>query len=365
MIIYIFVFLTSIFFVFLAEKSVKNSLLFSVFSLISILIPSIIAGVRDESVGTDIEIYIQEVLLNLQYGVIFDSATELTVASVVFVGYYFSHSLFGVLFSLSFFSILVVYISIFLLRKYVKMYYAMFIYLFLFYNESLNLMRQHVALSLSFLLLALIIRKYYKTSIPVCVLLLMSHNTAFFVLFPITFFCYLMHKKGNVDIYYYSSFVVLAFLIVGIDLFINVSVSLGLITEKYLMYLSSEEEREAGLPLSTLFLPVVCFIMFNFPRKRNMQKSVMSNAYFFFSYAIIVSRFASLISFWASRIGLYFNIFNVLLLPSMILYKNKSKRFYFRFVLAGLVIFNWYWSIVINNNNGTVPYRSSILNSFL
>ncbi|MBR6041239.1 MAG: EpsG family protein [Paludibacteraceae bacterium] len=365
MIIYIFVFIISIFFVFLAEKSINNKLLFVFFSLVSILVPSLIAGLRDETVGTDIEIYIQEVLSNLQYGIIFDSATELTVAFVVFIGYYFSHTLFGVLFSLSFFSISVVYVAIFLLRKYVKMYYAMFIYLFLFYNESLNIMRQHVALSLSFLLLSLIIRKYYKTAIPICVLMLMSHNTAFFVLFPISVFCYLVHKKGVVDKCYYLSFVVLVLLIVGIDLFINISVSIGLITEKYLMYLSSEEERESGLPLSTLFLPVLCFVVFNFPRKNNMKRSVLSNTYLFFSYAIIVSRFASLITFWAARMGLYFNIFNVLLLPSMILYKHRSYRFYYRIILTGLVVFNWYWSIVVNNNNGTVPYKSSLLSSFL
>ena len=57
MIIYICVFILSITFTYFAEKS-RNKINFILCSFIAILIPSILAGIRDSGIGTDTQVYV-------------------------------------------------------------------------------------------------------------------------------------------------------------------------------------------------------------------------------------------------------------------------------------------------------------------
>lgn len=361
----------------------KSKLVFIFFSLITIMIPSLLAGLRSETVGTDMNFYLLEIydkatIYSDKSQIMIDPTFEPVFLGIVFCALTWFKSLEGILFLLEFVDMTLVYTGIYLLRKRLHMGVAVAIYLLLFFNDSLNLMRQHVAVSLCFLSFAFLYRKKYIGCGLAFFFALFSHSTSFIFAVPILAFELLRRKIVNLNSNVMKTYLIgLPCSLFLIDPLLNLLMSLGVVSEKYSRYLTTENEAGTRFPLSFVFFFTIFFVLgiyvSNLIPKTWSKKNLISiskigdttlflKRFFLFDiYSVIVVGMATLVSIWIYRMNIYFQVLLVGLIP-MIFYrldKEDSKKI--KVVFFFLLFLYWYWTFIHSNNGETYPYHSNIL----
>ena len=169
MMIYIFSFTVSCLFLSCSEKKwCKNKLFGYILILLALLIPSVLAGLRDFSIGTDVELYGNiwfadackmdfisyiESASTSSIGVLYALLNYLTalVTDDIKIFYFF----------LSFIETLLVYMGLKGFDKQISVPFGMFAYYTLFYNNTLNLLRQFLAFSIVLFSYQFLVKKKY------------------------------------------------------------------------------------------------------------------------------------------------------------------------------------------------------------
>lgn len=366
MIEYIITFSLAIFFSYLADKNYHKRILFYLFSSFAIAIPVILAGFRDETIGTDINTYIihsfeQASNYNNLGDYVSDTNIDKIFAILMYISRNNSDNVAIPLLIISLFNILCTYIAIVKMRIYVSIPFCMTIFLFSFYNLSLNLMRQSMALSACLLSFVFLLRRYYYKFIIMFLLAFLCHSSSIFFLFPLLIWLLVDNKfhklKSNKYTLLYVLFLPMIFLLY--DTLLSGAVNIGIFSEKYLMY--STLEKHGGTNVSSIFVAtyVILTIVIYTSFIRNRNKIFLYS--FLITYGILIVGLLSNISIWAGRLSLYFQIIIVILYPLFIINVPKSKRNLYKTLYVALLIFYW-WYVYINNNSGeTYPYTSKIL----
>ena len=156
---YIITFTISLFFAFLAIRHYKRnlSLISIIFISISIIVPALLAAGRTEEIGTDVNNYVVPIW-NLVHTV--DSSLLSTIFAIGYIepGYIvinwlvaqFSDDIFWLLLIIQLVILIPIYIGAFKLKKKLSPLWILFLYYCVIYNETLNLVRQSIALSFCF-----------------------------------------------------------------------------------------------------------------------------------------------------------------------------------------------------------------------
>lgn len=347
---------------------------FYLFSSIAILVPSILAGYRDSGVGTDTLIYVDQVY-NQVSGISswhqfihaykngdFASIEFVYLLINFFVSTFF-HSLNWLYFFTSFIINLFFYLAAYDNRKKASMWLVMALFLLLFYNQGLNIVRQTIAISMSLYAFKYIERKKWLPALIWCFIILKTHNTGiFYVLVGIVYFA--CQIKGKVKRRVLKSLLVIG--VLGALLYLNETiilfVSLGLLPDKFLMYLAQGDSDKTIKALLVMYAITIClyFISGYLRGKRNSKES----KYFFYNKLVGILLFlSSFISQWGFRIGFYFNVMDCIFIPRVIYKMKRNKTVYYtlNITLLALALAVWIWVIVIRDGNETFPYKSKLL----
>lgn len=368
MIPYLLVFIFTIFFTHLADKYYNEKILFCIFSVIALVPPILLAGLRDETIGTDIQVYvIRTFAMAGEYGNMGDFLSDSNIDIVFTLLMYFSNTFFGsvngALIVIAAFILICVYVSMMKMRLYFPMSYAMFIYLFSFYNTSLNLMRQNMAMAVCLLMFVFFIRKEYVKSTFAGVVAFLCHSSSVFFLIPIilyNFFCQQNRQweKTRKCVIIYCTLLPLIFLF--FDSLLDFFIGIGVFAEKYAMY--STLNKEGGTVVNTLFVltyVIFIFVTFRFLLRNKRSKN---NLYaFIITYSTLVVSLLSAISMWAGRLSLYFQIITVWVFPVLIYNLPYRKIAVYKKLFTVLIVFYWWYTYIFNNANETYPYVSKIL----
>lgn len=367
MIPYILVFSISIFFTYLADKY-NNKSLFYLLSIFALIPPIILAGFRDETIGTDIQTYVLGTLYMAgDYGnlsdFISDSNIDVVFTFLVYISNKILGDLNGVLIIISTFTLICVYIAIAKMRHKLSMSYAIFVYLFSFFNSSLNLMRQNMAISVCLLLLVFLFHKEYIKASIAGVLAFFCHSSSIFFVLPIIIFIYIQNNIQYekkiwkwINIYFF----LLPLLFFLFDTLLTFFINVGLFSDKYAMY--STKNKLGGVSVNTIF--VLTYIAFNVIIYK-LSKSYRNNLNYIYSllitYSTLVVGLLSAISIWAGRLSLYFQILTVIMFPMLIFNLPSKLRIAYKSIFTFLIIFYWWYTYIINNASETYPYTSKIL----
>ena len=267
---YIITFILSLFFSKIAERS-KNKVLFYIFSIVSILLPALLAGFRDDTIGTDINVYVVNIFNkalishNIQ-----DFFSDYTLEPIYgFLNYGISRitsDLFGILFAIELFILINIYWALSNLKKHLSITFGLFLYYFILYNESLNLMRQTMALSLCFLSFSFFITNRKKAAIIALTLALCSHSTSTTFIIPLFLLYYIRKKqvvKLNSLIYIYVISLPMIFLLY--DFILSYIMSIGLLSSKFEMYLSNNTSTVVSTIsiFTNIILLILSFYLYN------------------------------------------------------------------------------------------------------
>lgn len=135
-----------------------------------ILPPAILAGLRDYVVGTDVMVYAYQVfgIANNIHGIadlfspnIYNSRIEIGFYILAWFSHIFSDDAHIFLFFISLFIGVFVYLILYRMREFVSIWLGEAVYLLCFYNETLNMMRQSMAIVMVIYAFTFI---YYKKS---------------------------------------------------------------------------------------------------------------------------------------------------------------------------------------------------------
>lgn len=362
---YLLIFGTSAVLLFCAGQT-KDKILRKILIVISLLIPSVLAGLRDYSIGNDVLLYgngwferacSYDSLLGF-----LKKAHEYNIgvgyATINWVVSRFTSTPHWFYFFYELLQLIVLYFAIKPFEGKINLPYAFLIYYFCYYNSSLNLLRQIMAVVLVLFSYRYVVSKKIIKFIFVIVLAFSFHSSAVIglLLYPLS--CVI----ENQQLKYLSKIGIICgsfLLVLSYEYVFNTLVNLGFLSsERYAHYLT---DTYVGGRFVRLAYWGILLILVLWRRERCLTQIEL---YRTLEMYMIISTIMSLITFlgttWIIRIAYYFDIFQILMLPFLaerlgIKFRNCIKKGGYLVIL--MVVFS-YWLItyVIRNGAATYPY---------
>lgn len=394
MFVYLMMFFVSLGLIYLSLITKKKSLKY-LYILCSLLIPCLIAGIRDINVGTDTSRYMIGLFRAARRSESFDifltrfiyheyiNQRVATFEYGFLLFLYYSEKLFKsfqiFLFLSEFFILLPIYIGVFLIKKKFKInpVLSLAIFYFMYYASTLNTARQWLSIGLVFLALCYMLS--YKRFILPVVLIYLSHyfhKSGYIGFLPVVLYLFIILtnikcikiKTWPIDgtIIYYILFSAISFVfLLSINSVVPMMDQLGL--GDYTQYLSggysfSLNQFIYQVPfIIIIILTNSLFVKLSHNKKRIRDVGTFLGCMFFINIFLSQINTISVIS-W--RVVLLFSVMNIIIVPFAIRYckiiKYKKVSIYILFIF---LIAYWCLNIPILNRQDTLPYRIWIQNN--
>ncbi len=342
----------------------KNKLQRNVCIIMAILLPSILAGCRDFTIGTDVLIYGNRwfrYAVNSQQN--FAGYVRWAVAASIgavyaSINYFvamFTENTHWFYFFLSAITNSLVYKAVKDNDDLIDVPFAMLTYYLLFYNQSLNLLRQ--SLAVAFGACAFIyIRKQKKISFIICAMLAMfTHSSAIVIMAIYIIYITINGKFGTIA--KIGMLIGTVVSVVGFASITHFLIQIGILSNRYEHYIYDMQRGGGYVRLFLLCIPYLILIMFC-TKKTEFEKE--KNVLVIF---LIMASMLSLLAFRLShitRIANYFDIYLIFSIPYIAQNcryeikgweKNLNQLF-----LVCLMLLYWILVYVIRQGGETVPY---------
>ena len=366
MIIYLLCFAISVFFAWRAEKSTTKTL-FVACSVLSIAPTVLLAGLRDISIGID--------TANMYY-----NAWQVAVSADSFWhfvklyswGFQAEEFLFAILLGaaqkttgnynvfLTVMHLIIVggvYIGAFRLRRYASPCLVLLLFYLFYYNHSLNIMRQYVAMAILFAGTADIIDRHYWRFLLIAFLAVMAHNTAVIGILPLIFFV-LLYPKNRLQAVSLDKRLALCVLVVLGAVFMQPLAQLliraGLLGNKYEVYLETEGTNSYLVARVLAVLELIGILLF-----RNSWASYKPYTGFFafctFVFSVLYQIAPSIP--YGKRIPAYFSLINLASLGILCACPRiKSNRVIMHAIVITASLSYWLLMYGYYNTSQTIPY---------
>lgn len=378
---YIITFAVSLTLIWLSQiTKKKNKIISGILLVLGLVVPCLLAALRDEKIGTDTLVY-QKPFFSLakHYPKFFSSPGFVEYIDVISTHdylYYFltwlcaritSHV--GIVYFINeLLIILPLYVALEINKKDDKdVLLGMLIFYFLWYDLSLNMIRQGIAVSFSLLAIVLYEKKNYKQSIMTLTIASLFHNSALIV-FPILALYNFIRgndktrKKTAIIIAIVLLFAVVSFNLKGILSCLSNIIGTFAGFGRYVDYVN--KYSSGGFKWKQLTMWVIYLIIYLFSAK-NMKKH--TNNYYFYLTILVISLFGfytETVIQYTHRFFIYFGYpFLYLIVPKMpYCFKEKWKKILMLLFIILISISFWVSSSAIGNGNKTMPYKFSVRN---
>lgn len=373
MLIYLLVFLISTLLIYIANKindsvgtRIRKKILYYVIVTIALLIPSILAGMRDFSIGTDVLVYgnawFQNALQMVNFQIYSAWATSSSIgylyAVINFVVSRFTNDPHVLYFYISLLENVFVYWAIRRQKDWLNTPYAMLVYFLLFYNYNLNILRQGLAT-----VVILWGFKYVREQKLIKYILTVwvaygFHNTAYFGIV-----IYLVYWIATNKISKNLKYLLIVGFVLGLAFFkkiVGLLLAHGILGDRYIGYIDGSVVRGGFFAQLLLSLPILVYALVVTLGKEN------SKLYGVF-YLVILGSMMSVLNLntaFLSRLTQYINFMYIIFWPILIQNSNirftgynieGSRKIVYVVVTFYLLIY-WYIIYVYMKSGQTVPY---------
>lgn len=346
------------------QSSINNYRVSSILLVICVLILSTFAGVRDDTVGTDLHVYIIYVWNHISeitnfYTMLSDEVwgVEIGYRTLNYCVSRFTNDIHWFLFFAQFLSVsIIAYIS-FLERSSIKTGFVMMVYMLHLYVFSFSAARQSIAIC--FFVLAYYLFIYKKKKIfPVILyfIALSFHNSIVLaILLPIVY--YLFSKYGNNEMKLYIGVIVITIILYYAFKTVLVEiVNFGLLADKYSMYTEQEGYRSHKASIALCFY---MFLMIRYLRKMGWVTGLYA---VFCQFSMFIAGCLHLLGDQtevASRVAIYFTL--PLLFLSHSVTEKKQNNVYLHTCIPLIIV--WIYLAITTGHAECIPYSSKILDS--
>lgn len=362
---YIITFVISLLLLHISEKAQKKSIK-RIFVAMALLLPSCLAGIRDFTIGWDVLLYGKgwfERACEYNSLIIFlDKANEYSVGiGYAFINYCVSrvtHNFHVFLFVYQLIQLCIVYYTVKPLKKEISLTFAFFVYFFSYYNLSLNILRQIMAIMIVFFGYRFILNHKPIKFVLTIIVAYTFHNTAIvgLVLYPINWALNnkLLKKLSKTLIVVGSVSAAIAY-----QVLLDVFAKFGLLQiERYSHYASDTEV--GGRYIRLLYWLIILIAILWKGRKCIAYNSKNLTLEMYMTMSGIFSLMVFMGSPWIVRIVYYFDVFQIIFLPMLVqrlpfaLGKKKTIGSYF---IVGIIIMAfWLFNYVLRRGGNTYPY---------
>ena len=366
MLIYFITFFLSFFFIYIANKYKTKipKFIYYILVLIGLIIPSLLAGFRALGVGTDTKGYINYTFYNcLNINSISELIQYIKTADIEplyivfdFIITRFTTSVNVSYFFIEFLILLFIYIACTKLKDTNKISFSYLLFLILFFNRSLNMCRQTIAISIMLISLKYIFeRKLYKFLI-LFIIAFLFHKTAI-VLLPFYFFYDLFNSPGKKALLGKMIFLTLFFIaIILYKQILMIFINAGILENKYLYYINNLTSNISSFDTTIKIITGLIILFFS----NYMKKHENNCNYYIMNY--IIGLFLLILGIYfgyGQRLAYYFEYQIIFLLPELvsICYK-KVDKFFVAMLIIILSLFYSYVCYQVFGWDETVPYKS-------
>lgn len=353
----------------------KNNIISTKIKLaLCIIILSVLAGFRDEYVGTDTLTYAKPLFnvakssSNLTSFMSFMTSSSLGIENGYSLLVYISSRLFNDFHGLLFLTSVIINTSVILglykMKNTISVSTAIMIYCFLFYQQSYNAMRQWMAIGIIIFGFNYIYEHKPIKYLITILIAIQFHASAFIAisLYIINAICTKLKKKWV----YIGITIGTVIFIFTFQVLINKLIGIGVLSSKYMHYTQGEE---LGLSWVDILVktPVLILCAIFHSRMKQVDKN-HSYLLLLVVLDLIISQVSSIVVF-AGRIALYFTIARMFELSILCNINKicitdisiKKDVYIFKFITYVYIVFYWYVNYIYLAHGDTYPYTSSIL----
>ena len=378
MLIYLAGFALSTALIAIGEK--KKTKHFILFSILALFIPCLISAFRAPHVGTDTTVYLKPLTHSAMiadniweffktywwysYKNVYVEGYEIGFSLLVYLAGKSTASMIAVQFTVAAAIILPLYIALARQRKQIPIWLGMLFFYLFFFNSTLNMMRQWVAMSFLLLGFQFMLEKKWIGTLTMSLIAMLFHTSSVlgFGVYAVYWLLYLVRNKqfalgkwmisGQVFVTC-ALFAVSFLLLVNLDLVLKIMEIVGF--TRFSNYLQGNAMRI--LPMQFIVrLPLIALFVINWKEfRRNTPLAA-----FFLAMLLLDTAAAQLISVdvYSFRIGYYFTVY--LVLGIGLLYRSitcPTKRTVCTVALILYLLFYWYYNYVMQMRHETVPYE--------
>lgn len=382
MAVYLIGFALSVLLIAISEK--KHTTVFIIGSVAALLIPCLIAAFRAETVGTDVTVYVTKLVdaagsadsleqylsgyWSIGYRNQYISDYEIAFSLMVYVLTKLTGSLPVVLFAIQALVVVPIYTALSKNRKNAPVWLGMLVFYLLFYNATLNMMRQWIAIAFLLLAFPYLQEKKYFQAVLFSFVALLFHLSAILVVPVYAVYWYLnlrhnlMLEEGNIRISSRTLSVVLISIValaavMNLDLILNLMSAVGF--DRFSNYLKG---NQISLMINQIILrlPLILLFLCNW---KYFKKSTKAAA-FYMTMLLLDMVAAQLISVdvYAFRIGHYFLQYVILAAPALYACRKPGfQRTTTVLLMIAYCLFYWYFTYILELRHETYPYAFNLL----
>lgn len=387
--IYVVTFGLSLLFVFLSEN-IKNKSANKFFIIIAILIPCILAGMRDVSIGADTSGYVKT---------LFETAMSASDIREYYLSSFFYEWAYKPVITFDFGYTMLTYICAKLFKSFgvylfctevlimfpivaalrlekkhfnISIAFSLMLFFFIYYNTTFNAVRQWLSIGFAFLAMAHLFTDKNRRTISVCtVLSILFHKSGLLVILLIVFYCLVNRIKGrkvNIGAIYIESDKVKVLLITLLSIillfsmtYVAVPLLSGIGLSRYVGYINGK----ISFSINQLIyhIPYLAILIFssnaitidkNYDNISLRHFKLFSLCMFFIN--AVLSQLATVMEHsW--RVIILFGLFNIVTFSYVYRHeKNRTKRKVLLLIMMFYGCFYWYFTFVLTGRHGTVPF---------
>lgn len=355
MFIYIFMFFISTIAVLLGEKSSGKKR--KIFFALGIIIPCLLAANRAMIIGTDTGFYMKPIFdVSINIGNFGTLAThwknfEFGYLSLTYIVAKLTGNIKIFLFIIQFIIQFFTFKACEKNSKIVPIWFSYLIFLLLYYNRSLNMCRQTIALAIILYAYSYFIEKKYVKFVLFILFASLFHSTALLAI-PLFFLIYFIKNDNKII----KKVLIFSLLFIGIIFYvpiINMLVNYGIISSRYLTYAISSNHTIIRVELIQKYLVVLTLIVFWKVLNKDNEKSTLS----FIMVMDLLLYHVGFYANYAQRISYYygyFNIFAIAMIPDI--FKDKKTKNITRVLIIFILLIYWWYYYAFLGADHTIPY---------
>lgn len=333
---------------------------------LSVLILAFLAGVRDYSVGTDVNVYgLYAFQRASSYSSIFNLITnynmdiEFGYAFIAFIVSRFSNNPHLFFFIIGIINYGLIAYAIYKYHGNISPWMAWMFFFFLFFSDTFNIMRQTLALAFFLVGFSYVQKRDYKKTVLFAIASILFHSSAILGVFIYFFYSYISKRKVNkktlMEVFLIAT--VCTFLIPFVLPFL---LKLGILPAMYSRYIGNTTMGIAVKPVLVRLIPLAVIFMFWDQLKSDDDIYFLLLMLLFDMLAVNLST----VNVVFERIGLYFGYFRIfayskLFRKGMISIKSNRLYLYMFFLLYCITLFTY--QVIYIGGNQVFPYTSIIL----
>lgn len=241
----------------------------------------------------------------------------------------------------------------------VPIWFGMFVFMGQFFNGSMNLIRQSIAMAFVLLAVAYWMQREKRKYILLMILAVLFHTTALLGIALVFIYEYVgKEKKMNlktsmksINVNYINMLIVIVggiTVLTGTQIVIDILDRYGL--SKYIGYIMGNIHFMPNQIIN--ILPAFIMLLLSFKYFEN-AKSEWAFYIVMLIYVMVAGQFTSVNGF-GGRIGLYFKIFAIFAYPLICKYSRYKRTS--KIIMISYLIFYWWFYYVLMQTDATVPY---------